>query len=447
MLFFLLYLLLVGGVISILNAWRRYGDLFHPTVVMMPQVLYIYFALPYYGLMVNQEEFLWRGGSWEGLEQFQAIVLLMAFSLQGGIWLGARFLRVRLAAEAAIREDAAFNAAVVFGLAGIGAWLYGVNQVGGFETAYGHAYGGGWDDSGYIREATQVGIVAVPLLMLARRSRGMSKGDWVLVLTFVLPLLIHGILGARRGPTFVGLATVAASYIIIFRPRIPFVVGISGAAATGFLLLYLVANRGSIYLGSTSSADASITKMMENWSGNEYLYSSALYRYVEATGESYGGLRLLVHEIGRIIPHSIWPTKYEDIGAALKLNFNSQMGDVVKSRGVANVVGWKLASGSAPGFVGDFWLEFGIGAPLVIAAVGWIYGRFWMRARRNPKIQVIYVLLAALSIFLITQEIDAWLFRCAIYAGPAWAIIKLLERRRSVRYVRANGNVRSQPGN
>ena len=134
MLFLLLYLLLIGGVLSILRDWLRYRDLFHPTIVMMPQVLYMYFAIPYYGLMVRQEEFVWRGGSWEGLAQFQAIALLMAFSLQGGIWLGARSTRVRLAPGSAMREDAIFSGALVFGFLGIGAWLYGVMGGGRFRS-------------------------------------------------------------------------------------------------------------------------------------------------------------------------------------------------------------------------------------------------------------------------------------------------------------------------
>jgi hypothetical protein len=447
MLILLLYVLAIAGVLSILRDWRRYGDLFHPTVIIMPQVLFLYFAMPYYGLMVNQQEFLWRGGNLEELEQFQVVVLLMIFLLQGGIWLGARSKGVRLARGPAMREGAILTAALAFGFGGVGAWLFGVSQVGGFEAAYGHAYGGGWSDSGYVREAAQVGIVAVPLLMLARRSRGMRAVDWALVLAFILPLLLHGILGARRGPTFIGLAAIAASYIIIFRPRIPFLVGMSGAAATGFLLLYLVANRGSIYLGSTSSADAPVTTIMENWSGNEYLFSSAIYRYVEASGETFSGVRLLAHEIGRIIPSRMWPTVYEDIARYFNLDIDlTKVGGVPLGR-IANVVGWQVASGAAPSIIGDFWIEFGIGTPLAIAVLGWIYGRFWREARTNPTIQPIYVLFAALSIYIITQSIDAWLFRCLLFAAPAWLALKLSEGRRSARYVRAYRNVMRPPGN
>jgi hypothetical protein len=447
MLFLLLYLLLIFGVLSILRDWLRYRDLFNPTIVMMPQVLYMYFAIPYYGLMVRQGEFVWRGGSWEDLAQFQAIVLLMAFSLQAGIWFGARFRGDRLGPGITTREDAIFTGALVFGFAGIGAWLYGIINVGGFEAAYGHSYGGGWDDSGYAREATQVGIIAVPLLMLARRSRGMSAVDWALVFAFILPLLLHGILGARRGPTFIGLATVAASYIVIFRPRIPFVVGMSGAAATGFLLLFLVANRDSIYLGSSSSANNSVTTYMENWEGNEYLFSEAIYRYIEATGLTFNGRRILVHEISRIPPRSLWPTKYEDLERGFNLDTDLTAFAGIPTDRIANIVGWEIAGGAAPGFVGDFWLEFGKGAPLAIAAVGWIYGRFWRRARTNLAIQPIYIIFVALSIYFITQTIDAWLFRCLLYAGPAWATIKFVESRKSARAVGAHRSVRPWPGN
>ena len=95
---------------------------------------------------------------------------------------------------------------------------------------------------------------------------------------------------------------------------------------------------------------------------------------------------------------------------------------------IANVVGWEIANGAAPGFVGDFWLEFGKGAPLAIAAVGWIYGKFWRRARTNPAIQPVYIIFAALSIYLITQTIDAWLFRCLLYAGTCMGNPQIFRR-------------------
>jgi hypothetical protein len=189
-----------------------------------------------------------------------------------------------------------------------------------------------------------------------------------------------------------------------------------------------------MYLGSTESADQPITTVMESWSGHEYLFSSAIYRYVEATGESLGGLRILAHLIGRIVPASIWPTVYEDLVRHLNIDIDLTRFAGIPAEKIANVVGWKVAEGSAPGFVGDFWLEFGIGAPLAIAVVGWVYGRFWRRARTVPAIQPVYILVAALSIYLITQGIDAWLFRCLLFAVPAWAAVEFLKGRKSARY-------------
>jgi hypothetical protein len=408
---------------------------------MMPQVLFIYFVMPYYGLLIAREEMVFRGGSWQDLSEFQAIVLLMALSLQAGIWLGSR-RGASSRTSAPMNENAIFEGALAFGFLGLAAWLIGIMNVGGFEAAYGKGYGGGWDDSGYVREASQLGIVAIPFLMFARRSRGMSRADWALALVLISPLLIHGLLGARRGPTFIGLATIAASYIIIFRPRVPFVVALSGAAATGMLLLFLVANRGSIYLGSTSAADAPITTIMENWSGSEYLFSSAIYRYVQITGDSFNGLRILLHEMTRIIPSAVWPHKWTEFPEFFNVNVDFTKLDGIPAERIADVVGWDVAVGAAPGFVGDFWMEFGLGAPLAVAAVGWTYGRFWRRSRSNPAVQPIYILFVALSIYIITQGIDAWLFRCLLYGIPAWGTLKLLERRRSLRYVPAQRNIR-----
>jgi hypothetical protein len=215
----------------------------------------------------------------------------------------------------------------------------------------------------------------------------MRARHWMLVLIFILPLLVQGLLGARRGPTFLALAGIAGSYILVFRPRIPLLVVITGGMAVGLLLLWLVANRSAIYLGSDEKLDGSVSMMLQNWSGNEYLYSSAIVRYVQETGETFDGLRILAHMSARIVPHSLWPTKYADVVSALGLDIDLTRGAGIPVDRIATVTGWDIAVGAAPSIVGDFWLEFGMFAPVAIFAIGWLYGRLWAlngpRARRT----------------------------------------------------------------
>jgi hypothetical protein len=414
---------------AIVRDWVRWKDVFHPTIFCVPQLLFLYVAMPLYGLATDKLEFLSRAGYWDELANFQLIADIMCVALIAGITRASRHAMINRPPIDRQNPKAIFFVGIAFGLLGSAAWITGIINVGGFDAAYGHAYGGGWDDSGYVREAAQFGFVATPLIMLSRRHGGMRPRHWVLVAVFMLPLFVQGLLGARRGPTFLALAGVAGSYILVFRPRIPFVAAASGALAVGMLLLWLVANRDAIYLGSNEKLDRSASTMMQNWSGNEYLFSSAIVRYVEATGETFNGARILAHMSARIVPHSLWPTKYADVASALDLNVDlTQMAGIPVGR-ITTITGWDIAFGAAPSFVGDFWMEFGKAAPLVAFAVGWLYARLWCLSRRDLRIQPAYVMLAALSIYLMTQTIEAWLFRALLFGVPAVVVLQLLTRR------------------
>jgi len=423
-------LLAVYGIWVILRDWTRWRDVFHPTIFCVPQLLFLYVALPIYGLKNDEFEFLSRAGYWDKLSDFQFVADIMCVALILGISWGCR--RTRNASPPLLDQNPKMILAigVAFGAIGSFAWIVGVINVGGFEAAYGHAYGGGWDDSGYVREAAQFGFVATPLIILARRHGGMRPRHWILVLTFLLPLLVQGLLGARRGPTFLALAGIAGSYILVFRPRIPLLAVIAGGMAVGLLLLWLVANRSAIYLGSDEKLDGSVSMMLQNWSGNEYLYSSAIVRYVNETGETFNGMRILAHMSARVVPHSLWPTKYADVVSALGLDIDLTRGAGIPVDRIATITGWDIAVGAAPSIVGDFWLEFGMFAPAAMFAIGWLYGRLWSLSRIDPRVQPAYVMLAALSIYLFTQTIEAWLFRALLFGLPALLVLRLLAQRR-----------------
>jgi hypothetical protein len=245
-----------------------------------------------------------------------------------------------------------------------------------------------------------------------------------------MPVLIQGFLGARRGPTFLALTAIAGSYILVFRPRIPFVVVCAASLSVGVLLLFLVANRGNIYLGSQKTLDNSATMMMKNWAGNEYLFSSAIFRYVNKSGEAFYGRRILAHTVARVVPKAMWPAKYADMSRSMGLNIDlTKLAGIPEER-IATFTGWNIATGAAPSIVGDFWLEFGMLAPFAALGIGWFYGRLWRRSRSDPRIQPLYVMLAALSIYLVAQTIEAWLFRTLLYGIPAFLAMRWLGRKR-----------------
>ncbi len=430
-----MYYTLVGlvaaiGAIAIFRDWVRWRDVFHPTIYCVPQLVYLYVALPLYGLSIDEFEFISRAGYWDELAAFQLIAGIMCVALILGIWWGASGVVSRTRSLAEQDSKAIFSVAVLFGILGSLAWIVGIINVGGFDAAYGRAYGGGWDDSGYVREAGQFGFVAAPLLVLSRRKGGMRLQHWILVFIFLLPLLVQGFLGARRGPTFLAITGLAASYVLTFRPRIPFWLAATGAVLMGMLLLWLVANRGAIYLGSEKPLDSSVSSMLENWSGNEYLFSSAIVRYVNESGESFHGMRVFAHMTARVVPSAIWPTKYTDVLAAIGLDIDLTREAGIPTDRIANVTGWKVARGAAPGIVGDFWMEFGAFAPLAAFALGGLYGRLWCASRSDPRLQPAYAIFAALSIYILTQTIEAWLFRALLFGIPAIVALRMLARRK-----------------
>jgi hypothetical protein len=411
----------------------RWHDVFHPTMFFMPQLLFFYVAFPVYGLSVDELTFVSRGGGWDSLVRFQLIADIMCVALIIGIWWGCHASRAKTRGWYDLDSDAIFSIAIIFGTAGLLAWIAGIINVGGFYEAYGSAYGGGWDDSGYVREAGKLGFVATPLLVLSYRKSGMNLRRWMLVLLFLAPVLVQGFLGARRGPTFLALTGIAGSYILVFRPRIPFVALCAGALCVGFLLLFLVANRGNIYLGSQKDFDNSATMMMKNWSGNEYLFSSAIVRYVEGSDDVPYGRRILAHTAVRVVPSAIWPTKYADISRAMGLNLDLTKMAGIPAERIATFTGWDIADGAAPSIVGDFWLEFGLLSPFAAIGLGWFYGRLWRLSRSDPRMQPVYVMLAALSIYLVAQTIEAWVFRALLYGIPAFMAMRWLGRKRPAR--------------
>lgn len=427
----LLGLSAAAGAFAIFRDWTRWRDVFHPTIFCVPQLLFLYVAMPLFGLATDEFEFVSRAGYWDLLIEFQLIAAVMSMALVGGIWFGARYTGGVSISIGERDAKAIFAVAAFIGALGSVAWIAGIINVGGFGAAYGRAYGGGWDDSGYVREAAQLGFVAAPLLVLSRRKGGMRTQDWILVFVFLLPLLVQGLLGARRGPTFLAITGLTASYVLAFRPRIPFLLASTAALAIGILMLWLVANRGAIYLGSDKPLDSPASEMLENWSGNEYLFSSGIVRYVGEVGEPFYGKRIFAHMAGRIVPSAIWPTKYSDIVAALGLDIDLTQQAGIPVDSIATITGWRVANGAAPGLVGDFWMEFGMLAPLAAFAIGWLYGKLWRASRADQRLQPVYAVLAALSIYILTQTIEAWLFRALLFGLPAMLLLKMLARRPS----------------
>ena len=80
--------------------------------------------------------------------------------------------------------------------------------------------------------------------------------------------------------------------------------------------------------------------------------------------------------------------------------------------GFGDTLGWVGADGSAPGIIADFFVEVWWFAVPLMALIGWAYGSVWRRAvMRGGAWTSQYVILAALSIYLVMQTGEAVISR------------------------------------
>jgi hypothetical protein len=200
--------------------------------------------------------------------------------------------------------------------------------------------------------------------------------------------------------------------------RPPVIATALGGLALGYLVLFLVTNRGSFYLGSDFEFSTDVTSMVEKPdTGNEYIYGAGALLSAEAQDKFYWGRRYAAVILVRPIPSAVWPTKYADFGLP-ELMYNAGTGE-----GFSDTLGWEGANGSAPGIVADLWIEFRWLAIPVLWIIGRAYGWVWRKAAsEGQEWTAQYVVLAALSIYLVMQTMEAVIFRLLILSVPMWLV-------------------------
>jgi hypothetical protein len=409
--------------------WKRTRDPFHPAIYMLPQFLFIYGWLPM-SLQASDPDRFARYAGGDFLYVYHALAMGLVATLIGGVVYatrGATRQSARWRTLAIKRAGVVRLFAFGLGLIGIAAFLYGVSVKGGFAEVYGSAYGSG-GGGGYVKEMRFIGLVGAIFVYLTRVGRRMRPSDWTIVALCVAPTMVHGLLGARRGPTFLALVTLAGGYVYFMRKRVSMPAIIAGGAAVGLTMLFLVANRESIYLGSDAETFRDPLEFLLRWSGNEYLVGTAVVRYANEVGPFYG-VRELSHVAGRLLPNAIWPTIYTDLPAMFGFNIDLRVNVGMNPLRLAAIVGWMPSIGSAEGFAASLWMEFGLAAFPVAFFIGMFYGRVWLAARDSVAARVTYLLMVALSVYLVMQNIDPWLYRLLMLGLPAYLAVRFVRVR------------------
>lgn len=392
-------------------------DVFHPLVFVTPMLVFLYAWMPFK---------IW---STAGLDQFfdskqlvfvqtinvLGVLAFVAACLSAGVRAGrsAPTSAQRLGSEGCRRMTIG---AALAGSVGLLCWTMTIVNVGGFVNAYSRSYAGGWDDSGYVRDGSLLLLVGVLLAVTSLASGGARFLNFALIGVFGFPWLSQSLLMARRGPTFAFVVVVVMGWYTTRRKRPPILaMGIAGFAL-GWLVLFLVTNRGAIYLGSDFDVNTDVSGIVDKPdTGNEYIYGSGTILAAERRDHYFWMRRYLAQLLVRPIPSAIWPTKYEDFGVPELLN-NAGTGE-----GFADALGWVGAVGAAPGIIADLWVELWWLAIPAMAALGYSYGVVWKRAALSGGVWATqYVLFAALSIYLVMQTMEAVIFRAVLLSTPCW---------------------------
>jgi len=402
--------------IAIFTAAATSRDSLHPAMVLGPMLLFLYVVMPLY-LYVNDGFF---GYLTEAQVSFaQRVNLVGVLGLLAGVMAGARGGAYVPGPKGwGVDPSRLSRVAIVLGILGMIGFAWGIVEVGGFEAAYGVSYGGGWSESGYVRELFLLTIPAILILLASGKVKGPGATRYWLAL-FTLPLLLHGALGARRGPLFVVLVTVIAGRYLVRNQRPRAWLVFTGGALLGVLLLLVVANRDKIYIGSDFNLKMSPTTYMETGGGNEFIYGAGTVVAVNERNLFTWGGRYATVLFVRPVPRAFWPDKYQVAGDFFGINVETNLGVDVEA--IEDVLGWKGAIGAAPGIVGDLWFEFSWGMCIALFGIGFLYGRVWRRCVTTGGVSVMtYGALLCLSLYLVMQTLEAMAFRFLLMAVPTW---------------------------
>ncbi len=403
--------------LAVFFAYSTSRDSFHPLVFICPMFAALYWWMPW---QEWRSEEIYRFLDEPQLEYVQGLNLLGVLAFTGGCLLAGSRQNRLLAIRFSFYPRTLLRlrlAAYALGGIGIIAWIYTIDYVGGFSAAFGRSYGGGYAATGYIRDAPFLLLPAILLLLPSLLRGRVNGGHLFAAVLFAIPWATQGLLGARRGPTFLIVVIIATGWCLFRGWRPPLAIGTIGFGTLGYLVLFLVLNRTEIYLGSELDFRYDVSSRFTSAGGdNEYIYGAGAILHAEEVGRVYWGKRYLAQILVRPVPRQWWPNKYADFGVP-ELEVNAGTGGVE----FRNTIGWAGTVGAAPGIVADLWLEFRWLMLPALLGMGSFYGFCWRRAVTQGGGWVFqYVILVSLSLYLVMQTMEAVIFRFLILSVPMW---------------------------
>jgi hypothetical protein len=421
---FLLWTTIVIAAAGGLYAYAGSRDVFHPLIFLSPMMIFLYGWMP---LKLD------ASGGLDGYFQRDQLVFVQFWNTIGVLCfvLGCLSVGCRIGRPAVLGRQPENVGKVLLwggaiaGMLGLSAWCISILNVGGLSEAFSRAYSGGWDDSGYIRDGTLLmypGFLLVALAVLSWRVQIVSL---LLLALFMSPWMIQAWYTSRRGPTFMIAVVVAMTWYLNRGTRPPLLLTLGAGLLVGMLMLFLVSNRGAIYMGSDSELTTDVTDIVERPdTGNEYIYGAGSMLSAEQQLKFFAGRRYLAEVLIRPIPSSVWPNKYEDFGLP-ELTHNAGTAE-----GLSETLGWAGADGAAPGFIADLWVEFRWFSMPALWLLGYLYGWLWRKAQLQGGPWVAqYIVVAALSVYMVMQTMEAVIFRFLLMSLPIWLTWRAAHRK------------------
>ena len=278
----------------------RTSDLLAPAMIFGALLLFQYVFYPIQFELVHADE-LRRLLDDEQLIFAQALFLVGSVSLLLGLLAGTGSRRrgaplfgspnltpeERLAAKKAMR---------VLVFISLGSLAYGSIKAGGLTGQINSEFG-------YLNEAYHFCVPATALYLLSVSGRSLTRKDLAICVFLMSPMLIRGLLVAKRGPTLIFVLGLALSWFLVSRKRPSMPALATGALATLFLVAGLFANRNAIWTGGEISFDVDPASSFATVNpGNDYIYGAAMANVAWELNAPNWGARYLITFFVRPIP-------------------------------------------------------------------------------------------------------------------------------------------------
>ena len=436
------FFLLTGGTIlaAMAVAYSKSGDALHPLMYLGPMLFYQYVLCP--ASLFANEAVEPHFPDMSSLDLVLTLNLLAVGMLCVGCLSGTSGARVGGSAmdPGSLSPRArkyVFQIACVLGTITLLAFLYMLYRGGGLWRIYGGAKGYLGAQSGYIGDATLLAYPAIVLLAISWQGQRLSLNRLGLVFLFASPNLIHGLLGTRRGPTFLILVTLIFSWYLVSSRRPTVRTIVVGLGLVVLAVMFLKANRSEVYIGSELDFESSA--LMEQLlptqagPGDDFIHASSSILCAAENGQYGWGRNYLIVYFVRPIPKQIWPTKYGDAKSLLFPEAERN-----REAGWGDLFGRERISGAAAGFIADAFAEFSWGVLVFAYLLGRFYGYLWNKARLVKGVwTLLYIEAATLSIYVPTQSVSAVFQRFLFMSIPTlllwkYAVGPILARRSAV---------------